>query len=148
MRSLAERPVGGDPVKPLEITLPWPPKQLQGNGTRNRMARWRIGKAYRITACVLTKQALWRKAPPSDATAWSVEIEFRPPAKRSDGRRNVQQHDEDNLVAAMKAGLDGIADAMGVNDRSFRLQKPVIGERVDGGQVVVRIERMRAEIGS
>jgi crossover junction endodeoxyribonuclease RusA len=127
----------------VEITLPWPPKQLQGNGTRNRMARWRIGKQYRTTAYLLTLQAMpreFRGCSIGYHVNLSVSFEFRQPAKRSDGRRNVQVNDDDNLIAAMKSAQDGIADALGVNDRQFRLQRPTHGERVDGGAVVVRIE--------
>jgi crossover junction endodeoxyribonuclease RusA len=42
-----------------------------------------------------------------------LDIEFMPPNKRA--------HDLDNCLAAMKAGLDGIADAWGVNDQRFTL---------------------------
>ena len=53
-----------------------------------------------------------------------VDLEFRPPARRRDGSRNPSVPDVDNCVAALKSGLDGIADALGVDDRVFRLQPP------------------------
>jgi crossover junction endodeoxyribonuclease RusA len=42
-----------------------------------------------------------------------LDIEFVPPNKRA--------HDLDNCLAAIKAGLDGVADAWGVNDQRFTL---------------------------
>ena len=42
-----------------------------------------------------------------------LDIEFVPPNKRA--------HDLDNCLAAIKAGLDGVADAWGVNDKRFAL---------------------------
>jgi crossover junction endodeoxyribonuclease RusA len=130
-------------MTPIELVIPWPPKQLQGNGTRSRMARYRIGKEYRGAAYLLTMHAMPRELRGCGIGYRGdllVTLEFRQPAKRSDGRRNAQRNDDDNIVAAMKYALDGIADALGVNDRQFRLQRPTHGERVDGGAVVVRIE--------
>ena len=43
--------------------------------------------------------------------------------------------DEDNINAACKSYLDGIADALGVNDRNFAVHRPVIGERRRHGAV-------------
>ena len=41
-----------------------------------------------------------------------VSIRFYPPDNR--------HRDADNMVAMLKHGLDGIADALGVNDRRFK----------------------------
>ena len=40
-----------------------------------------------------------------------IEITFYPPDRR--------HRDADNMVASIKAGLDGLADALKVNDRQF-----------------------------
>ena len=40
-----------------------------------------------------------------------IQCEFCTPDRRA--------RDEDNLVATMKAGFDGIADRLGINDRKF-----------------------------
>ena len=75
----------------------------------------------------------------AEAAAWEapkgrliVTLDFRPPVRR--GR------DEDNLIASMKAGLDGLAQALGVDDSRFNLtirHGPVI----PGGAVHVTIEK-------
>lgn len=59
-----------------------------------------------------------------------LNITFNPPDRR--------RRDLDNMLAACKAYLDGISDALGVDDSNFKLtiQK---GEVVKGGQVVVEV---------
>jgi crossover junction endodeoxyribonuclease RusA len=58
-------------------------------------------------------------------------MRFCPPDKR--------KRDLDNLLARMKAGLDGLADALGVDDTIFR---PAVewGEVRPRGGVVVTLE--------
>ena len=99
------------------VVLPWPPKELSPNARLHHMALHRVKKAYR-TACWL--QA--RKAGMSAATLLGAEeaevhLVFYPPDKRN--------RDADNMLASMKAGLDGLADA-----RAQLLELLVLG--VDG----------------
>lgn len=48
-----------------------------------------------------------------------------------------QKYDLDNCLAALKAALDGVADALHVNDRMFRPITIDFGDVVDGGEVVI-----------
>jgi len=58
-------------------------------------------------------------------------IDMYPPDRR--------RRDWDNCVSSLKAAMDGVADALGVNDRRFRVH-PVLSQEVrPGGQVVVKI---------
>ena len=59
-----------------------------------------------------------------------LAIEFIPPNRRN--------YDRDNLVAWIKSGLDGMADALGVNDRMFRLDGQTVSDQL-GGMVKVRV---------
>lgn len=59
-----------------------------------------------------------------------LEIEFIPPNRRN--------YDRDNLIAWIKSGLDGIADALSVNDRMFRLDSIAVSDQL-GGIVKVRV---------
>lgn len=61
--------------------------------------------------------------------AITLDIEFVEPDRR--------QRDIDNMLSSMKSGIDGIADALGVNDRRFVFRI----SRADqiGGMVKVRI---------
>jgi crossover junction endodeoxyribonuclease RusA len=50
------------------------------------------------------------KAPEGDGKI-EIEVTFYPPDRRP--------RDADNMVAAIKSGLDGVADALNVNDKRF-----------------------------
>ena len=53
--------------------------------------------------------------------------------------------DEDNTSAAMKAYLDGMAQAMGVDDKIFKPQPVEFGERTRNGAVIFTIEPVVAQ---
>lgn len=113
------------------IRCPWPPTQLRPNFKRsNHWSAYRpFTKAYREICCTEGwAQNLHRTYWPDGDIA--MDIIFHPPK----GCR----WDRDNMFGAFKAGLDGLADAMKVNDKRF---DPVnsVGTPVDGGCVVVRI---------
>lgn len=58
-----------------------------------------------------------------------VHMVFVPPTRH--------HRDEDNLIATMKSGLDGLADALGVNDKRFRLSHEVTPDI--GGYIVIKL---------
>lgn len=117
-------------VKVLQVQLPWPARALWANGGHGHyMARAKAKKAYRDTAYVLSLQARLMLVP--DGAEPRVALEFCPPTRRN--------RDQDNLVAAMKSGLDGIAQALAVNDSRFRLDEPRHGAVVPGGCVNVLV---------
>jgi crossover junction endodeoxyribonuclease RusA len=60
-----------------------------------------------------------------------VTLRIYPPDKR--------RRDWDNIVASLKSGLDGIADAMGIDDSRFRLAIDMLPGIVKGGRVDVVI---------
>jgi crossover junction endodeoxyribonuclease RusA len=72
----------------------------------------------------------------SKKTLLRVSLDFRPPDRR--------RRDLDNLLASMKAGLDGLADALGVDDSRWRLAIEM-GEPAAGGCVCVTVEVLNAE---
>ena len=53
--------------------------------------------------------------------------------------------DEDNTSAAMKAYLDGMAQAMGVDDKIFKPQPVEFGERTRNGAVIFTVEPVVAQ---
>lgn len=109
----------------ISITLPWPPKELSPN-FRTRSTRWiaRIRKEYRA-ACA---EAAWRRGIQPGRALRLERVVFHPPTA------NVA--DVDNLTARMKSGQDGLAEAMGVDDREFNEARREIGAPVKGGAVV------------
>ena len=60
-----------------------------------------------------------------------LALEFVAPDKR--------KRDDDNMLAAFKAGRDGLADALGIDDNRFVTQISVSGETAKGGMVRVEI---------
>lgn len=120
----------GDEVVLLKVTLPWPARSLSPNGRHAHfMSRSRAVKRYRDTAYVLALQA--RPRPVPAGAELRVALQFSPPCVRS--------RDDDNLVASMKSGLDGVAKAMRIDDSRFRLDTPQHGAVVAGGAVTLRV---------
>jgi crossover junction endodeoxyribonuclease RusA len=111
----------------MSITLPWPPKELSPNARTHWAKKSKAAKAYRAACYLLTKQA-GVIAPEGQLL---FDIEFCPPDRRL--------RDDDNCLAAMKSGRDGIADALGVDDRRF-VTTLRMGLPVKGGSVLVKIE--------
>lgn len=111
----------------MKIILPWPPKELSPNARVHWAAKSKAAKAYRH-ACRVLFMAAGIKAPPGKIV---LTLEFVPPTRHS--------MDDDNLIARFKAGRDGIADALGVDDKHFTTQFWLRSEPVKGGSVIAEI---------
>lgn len=109
-----------------EITMPWPPKALSPNARVHWSKRSKAVKAYRHACWALAKQAGLQALPDGELHLW---ITFFPPDRR--------HRDDDNMIAAFKSGRDGLADALGVDDKRFRIH-PWVSDQT-GGVVKVRI---------
>lgn len=110
------------------ICLPWPPKELSPNARIHWAKKAKITKAYRAAAHALTKQA--GLVAPDDGRILLV-LEFVPPDRR--------HRDDDGCLASFKAGRDGIADALRIDDKRFVTQFSLSGDVVKGGMVLVRL---------
>lgn len=113
----------------LDLDFPWPPPQLSPNARHHWAKAAAARKAYRARCRAIAAAAGVRDVLPPE-TSLEVFLTFFPPDRR--GR------DWDNMLASMKAGLDGLADAAGVDDRHWRLGFTV-ADPVKGGQVLVRM---------
>ena len=109
----------------ISVTFPWPPKELSPN-FRTRSTRWiaTIRKQYRN----LCAETAWARGVQPGASLRLDQIVFHPPTK------NLP--DDDNIGNRFKAGRDGLADAMGVDDQTFNDVPKKIGAVVKGGAVV------------
>lgn len=105
------------------ITLPWPPRELSPNAR----VHW-AKRAKHVKACRLL--AYWAAVSEGPIPGAKVAITFNPP----DNRRR----DLDGMLSQIKAFLDGIADATGVDDSKWALAITK-GAIVPGGQVVVEV---------
>jgi crossover junction endodeoxyribonuclease RusA len=91
------------------VKLPWPPKELSPNSNLHWSKKSKKKKEYR-TACWALALEAKLQAPQGDEKI-EIEITFYPPDRRP--------RDADNMVAAIKSGLDGVADALKINDKRF-----------------------------
>lgn len=97
------------------ITLPWPDNRLSPNARIHWSKRREVVKAAREAAAWTVKAQMplhARQAVAQGEEPIPVTISFIPPDHR--------RRDDDNMVASFKAARDGIADALGVDDRRFR----------------------------
>ena len=111
----------------LIITLAWPDSLL----SPNRVANWRkkatARKVARARAAIATRSGVGSLgAMPPDASL-EVSLTFCPPDKR--------KRDMDNVLSSLKSAIDGMADALSVNDSLF-VYRMAWGDVVPGGRVV------------
>lgn len=92
------------------VICPYPPAILNPNGRAHWSKRSPVAKAYRQECWALALAAgLHMLVVPAGPIR--VRLDFFPP--------DHVRRDDDNAVAAFKAGRDGIADAMKVDDSRF-----------------------------
>lgn len=109
------------------ITLPFPPADLSPNARLHHHAKARAVKRYRALCWGSALAQGARKMPGPGA---EVSITFHPP------RRGM---DADNMVARFKAGQDAVADAIGIDDRRWRVTY-AFAEPGRGGAVEIEIQ--------
>ena len=114
----------------IEITLPWPAAGLSPNARMNHMAKWEIAQAARATAKLAAIAAGWKLARFPDGRI-PMTLVFHFPDNR--------HRDADNCLASMKPALDGLCDALEINDERLWPITLDHGKNVKAGQVVVRI---------
>ena len=121
-------------LETITIELPFPHPKLNPNQAHGG---WRTTENLRVVAketgygqglLALETQTFT----PSDKHA--LRITFYPPDRR--------HRDADNLHASMKHYLDGVCQALGINDRSFREVTLAFGEVQKPGAVTVEITAM------
>lgn len=105
----------------MRIVLPYPYPALWPNKRPHWSAKARATRSYRWTA----------KLAANGAKPGRVDLIFCP-------KPFGPPPDLDNCIAAFKAGQDGLADAMGINDRGLTFTY-AIGDRCKDGAVIVEI---------
>lgn len=95
----------------MQVTLPWPHKDLSPNARPHFRALARAKKIYRKVCWACALEAGMGGVFDKDAKL-KVKVEFFQPDRH--------RRDEDNMIASMKAGFDGLSDALGVDDRHFK----------------------------
>lgn len=93
----------------ITIILPWFPRELTQNARVNRWVRADKYKSYKWQAKLITlQQPEFVRLPFKGAKDVVLHTNFL----MKDGRN----HDYDNMVAGVKAAIDGICDALGFDD--------------------------------
>ncbi len=110
------------------LTLPYPPGILNPNNRKHWRAKAPIRAKYKDDCYLL---ALANK-PTLQPGNIALSITFNPPTLR--------EPDLDNLLSALKNGLDGVATAWGINDKMFRPITVHMGSKVKDGSVVISID--------
>jgi len=98
----------------ITIELPFPHPDLNPNRSNGkRVLTSGLRKKARSDAFYLTRQILKKYAFPASVLLGDIPISitFIQPDKH--------RRDRDNLLAAFKPSLDGVADALGINDCHF-----------------------------
>lgn len=114
----------------IELTLPWPSKDLSQNARVHWTAKAKAAGVARAEGKLLAIAAGWQSLvlPEGRLHLW---IDFYPPTRRLP--------DDDNMVARFKPYRDGLADALGIDDKRF-VSHPYVREQPrKGGEVVVRL---------
>lgn len=114
----------------MNVTLPWPPRELSPNARAHWSKKSKVAKNYRRTCHLLCFDA-GLTAP---AARMRLVLEFVPP--------DLRRRDDDNMLAAFKAGRDGIADALKVDDHHFVTTFSVAKDTTPGGAVRVSIQAL------
>lgn len=112
----------------MTIFLPWPNKVLSPNARVHWAVKSRAAKEARKAAHLCTLASKVKVDWEGEIHLW---VTFCPPDRRA--------RDDDNLIAAFKSARDGIADALGVNDKRFRMHPCLSDEVVKFGEVRVRL---------
>lgn len=114
----------------VTVKLPLPPRALHPNSRPHYMAKANAAKKYRANAGVVAS-CQW-VGPPPKWNAAQVHIVFF--------FRDERRRDRDNLLAWMKAGMDGIADSGIVrNDADFTYMPVLVSKDRKNPRVEVEI---------
>lgn len=91
----------------MTVVVPWPVRDLW----RNNKPHWAAEARAKKKARALTYYAALNA---KVSAGENITVTFHPPDKR--------RRDRDNMIAAIKGHLDGLSDALGIDDSRFNLK--------------------------
>ncbi len=118
----------------MTVTLGWPSRALSPNARTHWATLARAKKAARYEG--------WRAATGmvvrlpvavvvGTPVSLRIQVTFHPP--------NARRRDLDNCIASIKPHLDGISDAIGIDDSRWIWAAPVMAKPEKPGRVVVTL---------
>lgn len=113
----------------IEVILHWPTSRLSPNARVHWSIKARAVKNHRKICWAMTKEQVF-PIPQMDGPLL-LEYIFNPP--------NNRPFDKDNLIGRMKSGIDGVCDALKIDDNQFKTVVARTGDVEKFGNVVVRI---------
>jgi crossover junction endodeoxyribonuclease RusA len=113
----------------MALILPWPPRALSPNARTHWRKKAPIAKAYKEACWALTLESGLVAPEDGKIALW---LDFYPPDRRA--------RDDDNMIASFKHGRDGVALALGIDDKRFRCF-PFVRDEI-GGYIKLRITDM------
>lgn len=116
------------------LTLPFPDSRLSPNSRRDRRWVTNLRQTARNTGFFQAKMAALEIP---NHVPLHLFLTFCPP--------NNRRRDVDNLLSAFKSVLDGVFAALGVDDSNVRRTTLEMGEVMEQGQTLLRIEVIEAE---
>lgn len=117
-------------LRSLTIYLPWPDSALRPNARVDRRAKAAVVREHREAAAMITRAVLDGRSFVADRL--SVRVVFNPPDRR--------RRDLDGMLSSIKSELDGVFDALGMDDQCIDRMLLVRGmEPVARGEVVVTL---------
>lgn len=114
-------------VSSWKVELPFPAKELWPNGRSHWAAKARATKRHRAWAYAATFAA---KVPKPEGRM-NLRIVIHP--------RTANRPDADNCIAAAKCLIDGMAEALGVNDSTFNAPAVTFGMPAKGGKLFIEL---------
>lgn len=114
-----------------ELILPWPSRDLHPNSRVHWSKRSRAAKDARAMSMLFALASGWKPGAVPTEGPLHLWIDGYPTDRR--------RRDADGLLSSLKSALDGISDALGVDDRRFVPHPWVKDEVRKGGEVRVRI---------
>ena len=100
----------------MTVTLSLPPKALTPNARPHWAAKARAVQAYRGEAFLMARRAV---AGVGKGGQWWAKVGTEIMVRSTFWFRVERRRDRDNAQASLKSALDGIAEAMGVDDSRF-----------------------------
>jgi crossover junction endodeoxyribonuclease RusA len=120
-----------------EIKLPWPPTILNPNSRAHWAKVAKAKKVYRADCFTCTVSQLGidaRHLLANTSGELGLLVVFHPPSAR--------KYDRDNLLARLKAGLDGMCDALKIDDARFEpVTVSLAGKPIRRGFVQISISQ-------
>ena len=106
----------------FKVTLPWYSQELSPNSRKHWAVVSRAKRQHKELANIYTRNANVKFS--DDKHKVFLNITYCPPSKR--------RYDLDNCLASSKAYIDGISQAIGIDDSRFAIQMQMSEDTFDG----------------